>query len=140
MSNPQGTASPESEIGKAPYVSLATFRRSGDAVRTPVWMAASGGAHYVFSAGNAGKVKRLRNSDQAEVAVCDVRGKVLGSFYPASARLLTEAAEISEALDALRRKYGVQMWLADLGSRLTGKYHRRAYIRVEILAQSPAKP
>ena len=64
MSSPQGAASPESEIGKAPYVSLATFRRSGDAVRTPVWMAPADGAHYVFSAGNAGKVKRLKNSER----------------------------------------------------------------------------
>ena len=134
MSSPRGAASPESEIGKAPYVSLATFRRSGDAVRTPVWMAPSGDAHYVFSAGDAGKVKRLKNFDRAEVAVCDARGKVLGSFYPASARLVTDRAEIARALHALRRKYGVQMWLADVGSRLTGRYSKRAYIRVELQA------
>ncbi len=120
------------EIGKAPYVSLATFRRSGDAVRTAVWMAPQGGAHYVFSAGNAGKVKRLKNSDRAEVAVCDVRGKVLGAWHPATARVITEPAEIELALGALRRKYGLQMWVADLGSRLTGKFDKRAYIKVEL--------
>ena len=120
------------ELGRAPYVSLATFRKSGVAVRTPVWAAADGGALFVFSAGNAGKVKRLKNSDRAEVAVCDVRGKVLGDWHPASARLATEAAEIDQALRALRRKYGWQMWLADLGSRLTGKFDKRAYIRVEL--------
>lgn len=123
---------PEDEIGKAAYVSLATFRRSGNAVRTPVWLAPSGTAHYVFSAGNAGKVKRLKNSNRAEVAVCDVRGKVLGEWYPATARLVTEPEEIEQALAALRRKYGVQMWLADVGSRLTGKFDKRAYIRVEL--------
>lgn len=113
-------------------MSLATFRRSGAAVRTPVWMAPAGDAHYVFSAGGAGKVKRLKNSAQAEVAVCDVRGKVLGEWYPASARVITEAAEVERALTALRGKYGVQMWLADVGSRLTGKFDKRAYIRVEL--------
>jgi PPOX class probable F420-dependent enzyme len=130
---------PEDEITegirKASYVSLATFKRSGDAVRTPVWAAPSGDALYVFSAGNAGKVKRLRNSDRAEVAVCDVRGKVLGEWHPATARLVTESAEIGQALTALRRKYGVQMWLADVGSRLTGKFDKRAYIRVELTRQ-----
>ena len=120
------------EISQARYVSLATFRRSGDAVRTPVWVAPGDDAFYVFSAGNAGKVKRLRNSDQAEVAVCDVRGKVLGEWYPACARLVTEPAGIERALAALRRKYGVQMWLADVGSRLTGKFDKRAYIRIEL--------
>ncbi len=123
---------PIEEIGKAGYVSLATFRRSGEAVRTPVWIAPSEEALWIFSAGSAGKVKRLRNSDRAEVAVCDVRGKVLGEWYPASARVVTEAAEIEQALVALRRKYGVQMWLADVGSRLTGKFDKRAYIRLEL--------
>ena len=123
---------PQDEIDKAAYISLATFRRSGDAVRTPVWAAPSDTALYVFSAGNAGKVKRLKNSNRAEVAVCDVRGKVLGEWYPATARLATEPAEIDKALAALRRKYGWQMWLADVGSRLTGKFDKRAYIRVEL--------
>lgn len=125
-------SNPESELAKAPYVSLATFRRSGEAVRTPVWAAPSAGGLYVFSAGNAGKVKRLRNSSQAALAICDVRGKVLGDWHPANARLLTEAVEIEQALAALRKKYGVQMWLADVGSKLTGKFDKRAYIRIEL--------
>lgn len=101
-------------------------------MRTPVWVAPGNEALYVFSAGNAGKVKRLTNSDRAEVAVCDVRGKVLGEWLAATARLVTETAEIEQALAALRRKYGVQMWLADAGARLTGKFDKRAYIRVEL--------
>jgi len=40
------------------HVALATFRRSGAEVRTPVWFAATDGKLYVFSAGDAGKVKR----------------------------------------------------------------------------------
>ena len=122
-------------LGRAPYVSLATFRKSGVAVRTPVWAAPSGQRLYVFSAGNAGKVKRLRNSARAEVAVCDVRGKVLGAWYPAMAIVLEDRDEIEQALLALRRKYGWQMWLADVGARLTGKFERRAYIRVELTGE-----
>ena len=38
------------------YFSLATRKRSGDFVPTPVWFAPAGGSYYVFSAGNAGKV------------------------------------------------------------------------------------
>jgi PPOX class probable F420-dependent enzyme len=122
-------------LGRAPYVSLATFRKSGVAVPTPVWAAPSGEKLYVFSAGHAGKVKRLRNSTRAEVAVCDVRGKVLGAWYPAIAVVLEDLEEIEHALDALRRKYGWQMWLADVGARLTGKFERRAYIRVELTGE-----
>ena len=44
------------------YINLATFRKSGKAVETPIWFAHAEGSYYAFSAGNAGKVKRLRNS------------------------------------------------------------------------------
>ena len=70
-------------LGRARYVSLATFRKSGAKVATPVWAAPAGDWLYIFSAGNAGKVKRLRNSDQAELAECDMRGKLLGSWFAA---------------------------------------------------------
>jgi PPOX class probable F420-dependent enzyme len=120
------------ELARAPYVSLATFRKSGTPVATPVWMGEAEGDFFVFSAGDAGKVKRLRNGSRARMAVCDVRGKVLGEWHEAEAQLVTESAEVRRALQALRRKYGWQMWLADVGAKLTGRYHRRSYIRVRL--------
>ncbi len=94
----------------------------------------------MFSAGDAGKVKRLRNSSRAEVARCDVRGKILGDWYPAVAELVDDADAVHTALQALRKKYGVQMLIADIGARLTGRYNRRAYIRVEISGEPAAAP
>ena len=117
-------------LRRAPYVSLATFRKAGTAVPTPVWAAPDGESLYVFSAGAAGKVKRLRNSSRAQIAVCDVRGKLLGDWADAEAHLVTETEEMDRALAALRRKYGWQMRLADLGAKLTGKFNTRAYIRI----------
>ena len=60
------------------YMSLATFRRSGAEVATPVWFAAADGKLYVFTAEQSGKVKRLRHSSRARVAPSDARGRVLG--------------------------------------------------------------
>lgn len=60
----------------AAYVSLATFRRNGKEVRTPVWIAGSGGRYYGFSAGNAGKVKRIRANPRIRLAACDAAGRV----------------------------------------------------------------
>jgi PPOX class probable F420-dependent enzyme len=117
-------------IERARYVSLATFKKSGEPVATPVWCAPDGGVLFVFSAADAGKVKRLRNNGRARLAVCDVRGKVLGDWQDADARLVDDPAEVTRALRALRRKYGWQMRLADALARLTGRFERRAYIRV----------
>ncbi|HEV2057076.1 MAG TPA: pyridoxamine 5'-phosphate oxidase family protein [Methylomirabilota bacterium] len=47
------------------YLSLATFRKSGIKVATPVWLAAADGKLHVFTAGESGKVKRLRHSSDA---------------------------------------------------------------------------
>ena len=114
------------------YLSLATFRRSGEKVATPVWFAEDDGKLYVFTAGDAGKVKRLRNSSRAEVAPCSVRGDLRGEWAPANATLVGDADTAARAYRALRRKYGWQMWLTDLGSRLTGRIGKRTVIEVTV--------
>ena len=114
------------------YVALATFRRTGAEVRTPVWFAAMDGKIYLFSAGESGKVKRLRHSPRARIAPCDVRGEVRGAWWDGTARIVTEPGVIERAHAALRAKYGWQGWLGDLFSRLTGRMRRRAWIEVEV--------
>ena len=84
------------------YISLRTFRRSGSTVDTPVWCAPVGNNLVVFSAGRAGKVKRLRNSSQAQIAPCNARGKLLGDWTDARAELFTESTGVAAALTALR--------------------------------------
>ena len=68
------------------YVALATLRR------------------YVFTAGDSGKVKRLRHSSRV----------------------------IERAHAARRAKYGWQARVGDMFSRLTGRLPRRAWIEIEI--------
>ena len=114
------------------YLSLATRKRSGDFVNTPVWFAPEDGSYYLFSAGDAGKVKRLRNFSEAKVAACTVTGALTGEWLPAHAELLDSTSDNAVALQALRKKYGWQMKITDLLSRLSGKYAKRAYIRVTL--------
>lgn len=122
-------------LDRSRYLSLATFRRNGDEVRTPVWFAGDGDRYYLFSAGEAGKVKRIRANGRARVASCDVRGNVRGPWMDAAARLIDDGAEIERAYRALRRKYGWQMLLTDLASRLTGRYDQRQLIALEHVAE-----
>lgn len=119
----------------ARYFSLGTFRKNGVMVATPVWFAQHAGAYYVFSAADAGKVKRLRNADAARVAPCDARGALRGDWLNATAQLLDHDAEILQALGALRRKYGWQMRMTDFFAKLSGRFDRRTYIKVEINEQ-----
>jgi len=122
------------QLASAEYFNLATFRRNGNAVETPVWFAPVADTFYVFSAGNAGKVKRLRASSRARVAVCDIRGKVLGEWLDATARLVNDPGEIERAYASLHRKYGFRMAIGDFFAKLTGRYQRRQFIAVKVAA------
>ena len=120
------------ELADARYLSLATFRRNGRAVETPIWFAESGGRLYAFTEGSAGKVKRLRNSARSRVAACDVRGRLRGEWRDAETRIVLDPATIARAYAALRAKYGWQIRVADALSRLSGRYSRRAVLEIQL--------
>lgn len=114
------------------YVSLATYRRDGRQVCTPVWMAGDGGVFYVFSAPEVGKVKRIRANGRVSLAACNYRGVVAGPWVEARARLVDDAAIVAKALRLLRAKYGWQMWLLDTMAKLGGRFEQRAYIEIRL--------
>ncbi|MFT4823106.1 MAG: PPOX class probable F420-dependent enzyme [Halioglobus sp.] len=114
------------------YLSFATLKRSGDYVPTPVWFAPDQDCYYLFSAGDAGKAKRLRNFSQCRVAACTVTGTVTGEWIEGEALLLESAKDEKTALAALHCKYGWQMKMTDFFSRISGKMAARVYIRVSL--------
>ena len=120
------------ELDRHRYVSLATFRRNGTEVPTPVWFAAVDGRLYVVSAGDSGKVKRIRSTSRARVAPCDMRGGVQGAWQDATARVITDGSLIARAQAALRAKYGWQVALFNFVSRLSGRAKRRAWLEVSV--------
>jgi len=115
-----------------PYVSLATFRRSGKEVRTPVWIAGSNRRYFVFSEGDAGKVKRIRANDRVRLAGCNFRGRISGAWREGRARIVGDRETVEQAYGALRRKYGWKMRIADLLSRISGRYEKRAILEIEL--------
>jgi PPOX class probable F420-dependent enzyme len=116
------------------YVSLATYRQNGIEVKTPVWISKVAGRYYVFSAGEAGKVKRIRVTPRVRLAACDVRGNVRSAWIDARARIVLDPQLIAEVRKALRSKYGLLMRLTDAIAAMTGRIRRRAYIEIELAA------
>ena len=124
-------------LENAAYANFTTFRKTGVAVTTPVWFApalnsTSKDVYYIFSANNAGKVKRLRNSGKSSLAPCTVTGKPQGETTTAQSRLLANSDDINHALKALNKKYGWQMQMTNFFSKISGKYHNRTYIEVTV--------
>lgn len=127
-----GTKITASRLGREPYVSLASFRRNGRAVETPVWIAEHGGKLYVFSEAKAGKVKRLRNDARVRLAPCNYRGALRGPWSDGTARIVADAETEAIAYRALQQKYGWQMRLTDLLSRLAGRIEGRAVLEISV--------
>jgi PPOX class probable F420-dependent enzyme len=86
------------------YISLATFRKNGAKVATPVWFGEDGDKLYVMTRSDMGKTKRVRNNPQVTVAPCTVRGKVIGPEVAAVARIL-RPEEQAHARQTINRKY-----------------------------------
>jgi PPOX class probable F420-dependent enzyme len=52
------------------YCLLVTYKRSGEAVPTPVWFGLGDGKLYVRSEAAVAKVKRIRNDPHVRIAPC----------------------------------------------------------------------
>ena len=118
------------------YLSLATQKRDGSLVWTPVWFAQDQTQpdYYVFSAGDAGKVKRIRNFPAVQLAACNMSGKVHGKTINGRAGLVVDEATITLAYGLLINKYGWQLRLTNLFSRLFGRYQSRQIIKISLLS------
>jgi hypothetical protein len=95
-------------LGDERFVSLTTFRRTGEPVATPVWVVRDGAALVVYTVAESGKVGRIRSDAHVELRACDRRGRVAEGtpVVPATA-VVDESAEgvgLTERL--LRTKYG----------------------------------
>jgi hypothetical protein len=77
-------------------------------------------------------VKRIRRNPAVRVAECDVRGKVLGDWYDGQCEIVQDADQEKRAYVALRRKYGLLMRMADVGSFLTRRITRRTVLQVTL--------
>jgi hypothetical protein len=123
------------DVDRDAYLSLATFRRSGAEVRTPVWFAVDPGDPkrlWVYTNRRSGKVKRIRNDGRVRLAACDARGRVRGDWVEARARIVADEAAQQPGFDALFAKYGWQARLVTLGARLGGRWKDRTILAIEL--------
>jgi PPOX class probable F420-dependent enzyme len=94
------------------YLSLETFKKNGEGVKTPVWFAADPrtdltGAEarlYIYTIGNTGKVKRIRNNPRVRIGPCTMRGELLGEWVDARAEIVT-GEEAAYGMGLLNKKY-----------------------------------
>jgi PPOX class probable F420-dependent enzyme len=119
-----------SALGDEAFVSLTTFRRSGEAVSTPVWIARDGDALVVTTPEESGKVKRLRNSGRVELRPCTRMGKVADGVEPVAgiASIHGDAATRDRLTGVIRKKYGFEYHLITTIETIVAKRRKERVI------------
>jgi len=108
------------EIESEKYISLETYKKNNQPVRTPVWFVIKDDLIYVVTRDQTGKVKRLRNNQQIKFALCTIRGKVTGEWVSGTAKILVEE-ETREAVKWRDEKYGFMAKIAKFLSKSKGE-------------------
>ena len=133
-----GAAAPFAALGGERFVSLTTFRRSGERVSTPVWVGRDDDALVVTTPEVSGKVKRLRNDPRVELRPCGRTGRVKDGAETVFgvAEVLADEESQERLTGIIRRKYGIEYRVV-LGIERLLKSGREARV---ILRITPAGP
>jgi hypothetical protein len=106
---------------KQKYLNIETFRKSGIGVRTPVWFVQDGDELFARTIANSGKVKRIRNNGNVNIAPCKMDGALLSDWIPASAQEVCDP-EVDLKIDKmLDKKYGLLKKMFSLRGNSSGQ-------------------
>lgn len=112
------------------YLTIETYRRNGEGVKTPVWFAQDGEALRVWTQVDAGKVKRIRRDGRVQIVPSTASGEALGEWKEASAVLLDQPQELEYTIRLFRQKYGLMFNLFGL----LGRIRKARYITIHVQA------
>src|SRR5689334_15708202 len=116
------------QFGDHKYMSLETFKKNSQGVRTPVWFVLHNDALYVYTEADSWKVKRIRNNPRVRVAPCSVRGAVTGPWLDGTASFV-DGDERRAADKLLDRKYFLKV-IFNVLTKINR--HTRAMIKIAI--------
>ena len=109
------------EIDNAKYVSFVSFRKSGQPVATPVWIAPFEDGYGFTIESTSGKAKRLAHTSRATIQACSFKGVITpgATIYNCEASLVMHK-RAEEVRDAIARRYGltykvfsISLWFKD---------------------------
>jgi PPOX class probable F420-dependent enzyme len=124
-------------LGDEAFVSLTTFRKSGAAVSTPVWIARDGDQLIVTTPAESGKVKRLRNSSRVELQACSRMGKTADDSVPVQgdAVITGDAKSVERLSGVFRKKYPLEYRLFIVVEAIVAKRRKpRVILRISAAA------
>lgn len=122
-------------LGGEKFVSLTTYKRNGDGVATPLWIAAEGGQLLFWTPADSWKVKRVRRDPRVSMTPCSRMGKVAPGAPTVGGRgqVVDDAAEVARVEAMFKRKYGLSFRVITTVEKLIRRGHtERVVIRVDV--------
>ena len=110
------------------YINIETFRKTGVGVKTPVWFVQDGDKLFVRTIADSGKVKRISNNSNVNIAACKSDGALLCEWVPAIAQIANDSDTQQQVDHLLDKKYGLMKKMFALVSTIQG----RKYTVIEI--------
>ena len=117
-----------SDFAAHKYMNVETYRRSGEAVRTPVWFVESGGILFFLTRADSGKIKRLHSNHQVKIAPCKMNGELTGEWHNGQASFVESETVMREVKSMMDQKYGAWSRITNLFSR--GQRKKRVFVKV----------
>jgi uncharacterized protein len=121
------------QLGKQQVVSLETYKKSGDPVRSPVLVVEQDGLLFIRSHSDSWKVKRIRRNPNVRLAPSSWRGKVRGDWVRGEAHVV-EGNDAKRALHLFNKKYGFLAAILNFFNRLRGRRFTVIAIKVAYVA------
>lgn len=108
------------------YVSLTSYKRSGDPVASPVWIAPLPDGRLGFTtSADTWKVKRITNNPTVTLTPCNSRGALKGEPTEATAAIVASGPELAQVVSAIKGKYGIQVTAIHFFQSLARKVRRK---------------
>ncbi len=101
------------------YISLETYKKNNQPVKTPVWFVINNDLIHVITREGTGKVKRIKNNPQVKLAPCTFGGKPTGEWVSGNASKVS-GEESDKAIKLRKKKYGFRATIAQFASRGKG--------------------
>ena len=116
-------------LGDEKYILLTTFKRSGDAVATPVWaVSLDDGTIGFWTSSGSGKAKRLAHTAKVTVQPSDARGRVKDGTSAAEGTAVVVAADdprYAEIQRKVKAKYGFMTKITKFLGTVMGTLKRK---------------
>ncbi|MDY6995410.1 MAG: PPOX class F420-dependent oxidoreductase [Actinomycetota bacterium] len=113
-------ADPLDRLAAQKFVALTTFKRSGEGVATPMWVAVDDDRLAFWTPSDSWKVTRARRDPRVTVVPCSRLGSVPAGEHPVSghAEVVDDATDVRRVRAAMKQKYGLVFTLVTIVERV----------------------